>query len=163
MNQNREVTKSLIEERFETYVKGLVPDLSNFNSKHDGAEGDWLTKKMGLTVNGRNEPDFNGFEMKKDSRKTSFGDWAPDKALYKSERKGKKAELERSELKRLHSNIVSKKEFVPRWALVNEEDLYNALNGTYLGRSCELVDLNNTDENGNEIIASSATFTPVEE
>jgi len=101
MNQNREVTKSLIEERFEKYVKGLVPDLSNFNSNHDGAEGDWLTKKMGLTVNGRNEPDFNGFEMKKDSPKTTFGDWAPDKALYKSERKGKKAELERSEFLRI--------------------------------------------------------------
>lgn len=97
MSLEREVVKSLIEERFETFVKGLRPDLSLFNSLHDGAEGDWLTKKMGLTVNGKNEPDFLGFEMKKDSRKTSFGDWAPDIALYKSRGLGIAPELPRVE------------------------------------------------------------------
>lgn len=97
MELERDLIKSLIEEHFEKYVKGLIPDLSEFNSNHDGAEGDWLTKKMGLTVNGRNEPDFNGFEMKKDSPKTTFGDWAPDIALYKSPARGVLAELGRSE------------------------------------------------------------------
>jgi hypothetical protein len=110
MDQERESIKSLIEERFEKFVKGLVPDLSDFNSKHDGAEGDWLTKKMGLTVNGRNEPDFNGFEMKKDSPKTTFGDWAPDKALYKSPQKGEKAELERAEFLRIFGTPKSHSE-----------------------------------------------------
>ena len=76
--------RSLIEETFEKNVRGLIPDLSGYNSNHDGAEGDWLTKKMGLSVNGNNEPDFMGFEMKKDSKgKTTFGDWSPDSALYK--------------------------------------------------------------------------------
>jgi hypothetical protein len=43
---------------------------------------------MGLSVNGNNEPDFMGFEMKKDSRgKTTFGDWSPDEALYKAPHK----------------------------------------------------------------------------
>ena len=45
MELERDLIKSLIEEHFEKYVKGLVPDLSEFNSNHDGAEGDWLTKK----------------------------------------------------------------------------------------------------------------------
>ena len=77
--------RSLIELTFEKNVKGLIPDLKDFNLNHDGAEGDWLTKKMGLSVNGNNEPDFMGFEMKKDSRgKTTFGDWSPDEALYKT-------------------------------------------------------------------------------
>lgn len=97
MELERDLIKSLIEEHFEKHVKGLVPDLTGFNSNHDGAEGDWLTKKMGLTVNGKNEPDFHGFEMKKDSAKTTFGDWAPDLSLYKARVRGGLPELGRSE------------------------------------------------------------------
>lgn len=92
----RDEIKSLIERTFNENVKGQIADLSGFNRSHDGAEGDWLTKKMGLTVNGRNEPDFHGFEMKKDSPKTTFGDWAPDQALYMSPSRGIPAQLERS-------------------------------------------------------------------
>ena len=97
MSKDREAVRSLIEERFEKYVKGQKPDLTGYNSGHDGAEGDWLTKKMGLTVNGKNEPDFQGFEMKKDSPKTTFGDWSPDYALYLSPKRGSKSALSRSE------------------------------------------------------------------
>ena len=85
---NREEIKSLIEATFRKNVLGRVPDLTGYNQAHDGAEGDWLTKQMGLTVNGLNEPDFHGFEMKKDSKgKTTFGDWPPDFALYKGPNK----------------------------------------------------------------------------
>lgn len=84
----RDKTKALIIEVFNQRVKGRAPDLSKLNSAHDGREGDWLTEQMGLTVNGLNEPDFHGFEMKKDSRgKTTFGDWGPDKAIYKGSNK----------------------------------------------------------------------------
>ena len=84
----RERTKALIIEVFNQNVRGKVPDLSLLNSAHDGREGDWLTKQMGLTVNGLNEPDFQGFEMKKDSKgKTTFGDWGPDQAVYKGTNK----------------------------------------------------------------------------
>ncbi len=83
MNSDRDTIKARIEERFTKNVKGKKPDLSQFNSTHDGREGDWLTKAMGLNVNGINEPDFEGFEMKKYSvGKTSFGDWSPDESLY---------------------------------------------------------------------------------
>jgi hypothetical protein len=97
MTVERKVVRSLIEERFEKFVKGQKPDLTGYHSGHDGAEGDWLTKKMGLTVNGKNEPDFQGFEMKKDSAKTTFGDWSPDFALYLAPKRGVKPELSRSE------------------------------------------------------------------
>lgn len=97
----REEAKSLIEKTFEKNVKGQIPDLSSFNRNHDGAEGDWLTKEMGLTVNGKNEPDFHGFEMKKDSAKTTFGDWAPDYALYKSQKRKVSAELPRVDFLRI--------------------------------------------------------------
>ena len=79
---SRDVIKREILEVFRKSVKGKKPDLQGFNSRHDGAEGDWLTKQMGLTVNGKNEPDFKGFEMKKESPKTTFGDWGPDSGLY---------------------------------------------------------------------------------
>ena len=97
MSTDSSAIRRQIEERFEKYVKGLKPDLSSYNSRHDGAEGDWLTKKMGLTVNGKNEPDFLGFEMKKDSRKTTFGDWSPDIALYRPVKRGVQPELARSD------------------------------------------------------------------
>ena len=79
---SREDVKKEILKVFRKNVKGKRPDLRGFNSRHDGAEGDWLTKQMGLTVNGKNEPDFKGFEMKKESPKTTFGDWGPDSGLY---------------------------------------------------------------------------------
>lgn len=79
---NNDSTRSEIYRRFRVYVMGQRPDLSGYKRTHDGAEGDWLTRKMGLTVNGDNEPDFDGFEMKKDSQKVSFGDWSPNIALY---------------------------------------------------------------------------------
>ena len=81
--EKREEIKSEIEQVFAQYILGQKADLSGFNKRHDGAEGDWLTKKMGLKPNGKNEPDFKGFEMKKDSAKTTFGDWSPDISLYK--------------------------------------------------------------------------------
>lgn len=101
VDADRTVIRSLIEERFEKFVKGQIPDLSEFHAGHDGAEGDWLTKKMGLSVNGKNEPDFQGFEMKKDSPKTTFGDWSPDFALYLAPKRGEKAELARSDFLRI--------------------------------------------------------------
>jgi hypothetical protein len=82
--RRREEVKFRIRQRFDRYVRGQTPTLEGFNTRHDGAEGDWLTKQMGLAPNGRNEPDFEGFEMKKFSKtKTSFGDWSPDISVYK--------------------------------------------------------------------------------
>lgn len=97
MANNRNEIKQEIIKTFNQNVKGRIPDLSKYNQSHDGAEGDWLTKAMGLTVNGKNEPDFKGFEMKKDSAKTTFGDWSPDFAIYKKAKNGTKPRLTRIE------------------------------------------------------------------
>ena len=95
MSSHRDLIKREILEVFEKNVKGNIPDLSRFNKNHDGREGDWLTLQMGLKVNGKNEPDYKGFEMKTDSPKTTFGDWSPTTAIYKSSKKGVKPILER--------------------------------------------------------------------
>lgn len=97
MYNQRDGIKKEILSTFNERVKGQIPDLSAFNKNHDGAEGDWLTVSMGLTVNGKNEPDFKGFEMKKDSEKTTFGDWQPDFSLYKKPSKGLNAALTRED------------------------------------------------------------------
>jgi hypothetical protein len=79
-NSNFKTIKNEIINVFNTNVKGVViPDMS---SLHDGAEGDWLTDRMGLKVNGNNEPDYKGFEMKKISEKITFGDWSADYYLW---------------------------------------------------------------------------------
>ncbi len=94
-----------IVERFRMHVLGRRPDLSRYNARHDGAEGDWLTVQMGLTVNGKNEPDFKGFEMKKASSKITFGDWSPDVAVYHT--RVRRSEMSRDEFLRVFGAVPS--------------------------------------------------------
>jgi hypothetical protein len=82
MSKSRAEIKREIEQRFNAKVRGKCADLTGYHRGHDGATGDWVTRAMGLTVNGRNEPDLDGFEMKIDSAKTTFGDWSPTTCLY---------------------------------------------------------------------------------
>jgi len=50
---------------FNNNVKGVEISLEGQNVKHCGKEGHWLETKMGITHNAKNEPDINGYEMKK--------------------------------------------------------------------------------------------------
>ena len=71
---------------FDTKVKGRLPDVSGYNSGHDGREGHWLEKEMGLPINNKNAPDFQGFEMKANTgQRTTFGDWSADYYIFKDE------------------------------------------------------------------------------
>ncbi len=67
--------KNKIIELFNKNVKGkkYVKDIA---INHCGGEGHWLEKLMNIKPNSKNEPDINGYEMKKDSTKISFGDWS---------------------------------------------------------------------------------------
>lgn len=72
---------------FNKNVRGKVADTSKSNAAHDGRVGHWLEDNMNLQRNGRNEPDYKGFEMKNHTRgKTSFGDWSADEYIFR--RKG---------------------------------------------------------------------------
>lgn len=51
-------------------------------SLHDGSEGHWLEKQMGVSPNNRNEPDIFGYEMKKESSKITFGDFSASEYLF---------------------------------------------------------------------------------
>jgi hypothetical protein len=74
--------KQLIINLFETNVKGQNIDLSEFTGTHDGREGHWLERRMGVVANANNAPDLHGYEMKKSAPTISFGDWSADEYLF---------------------------------------------------------------------------------
>ncbi len=71
---------------FNTKVRGEVIDTSSKNDKHCGAEGHILEELMGIKPNGKNEPDILGYEMKKDSKRITFGDWSAEEYLFSKKR-----------------------------------------------------------------------------
>ena len=78
--------KQTIINLFRENIKGRKADLTGYTGRHDGKEGHWLERQMGIDPNNDNEADILGFEMKKDTaRITTFGDWSPDKALWKND------------------------------------------------------------------------------
>jgi hypothetical protein len=73
---NSNITKEEIINLFINNIKG-----KKFNKKiklHDGEEGHWLEKLIGIKSNSNNCPDIGEYEMKKESRKISFGDWSAE-------------------------------------------------------------------------------------
>jgi hypothetical protein len=74
---------------FLTNVKGKRPDSFHSNQDHDGRDGHWLERQMGVTANASNSPDLFGFEMKSDTgSKTSFGDWSANYYIFKDAKYG---------------------------------------------------------------------------
>ncbi|EJI6690245.1 restriction endonuclease [Vibrio parahaemolyticus] len=75
--------KQQIIERFRSNVRGRRNEATG-NQRHDGRDGHWLERQMGIAPNGNNEADLFGYEMKNQttSGKTTFGDWSPDKNLW---------------------------------------------------------------------------------
>ena len=73
-------------DRFMKKVYGQKPDTSAANPKHEGREGHWLEKQMGVKHNASNAPDLWGFEMKNNTQaKTSFGDWNASYYIFRDE------------------------------------------------------------------------------
>ena len=85
--------KSAIVRRFQTGVKGQVIDLSEYKGAHDGKEGHWLERRMGITPNRHNAPDIFGYEMKKDAPRITFGDWSASEYLFSKRRVGKTVDI----------------------------------------------------------------------
>ena len=76
--------KQKIIDLFNKNVKGRKSNVLGFNTRHRGKEGHWLEQQMGISPNASNTPDLFGYEMKNNTQsRTSFGDWSPDKALYR--------------------------------------------------------------------------------
>lgn len=76
---------------FRNNVKGVAICLEGQNRKHCGKEGHWLETQMGIKHNARNEPDINGYEMKKSSPKTTLGDFSASEYAFSG--KGKRNDI----------------------------------------------------------------------
>lgn len=84
IDRNKIIKKIVI--LFKNNVKGKKPNVSKSDIKHDGKQGHWLEKQMGISHNASNKPDLYGFEMKNHTRgKTTFGDWSADYYIFKDE------------------------------------------------------------------------------
>lgn len=73
--------KEEIIKRFDEHVRNKEIQIKKV---HDGCYGHWLEERMGIKPNGKNEPDLYGYEMKKESRKITFGDFSATWYLYTS-------------------------------------------------------------------------------
>jgi len=76
--------KQQIIDIFMTNVKGIAVCLPA--SKHCGQEGHWLETRMGIKHNSKNEADINGYEMKKLSKKITFGDFSATEYIFSSKK-----------------------------------------------------------------------------
>jgi hypothetical protein len=82
-----DIDKQHIITLFNNYVKGVEILLKGQNTKHCGKEGHWLETKMGIKHNSKNEPDINGYEMKKYSCKTTLGDFSASEYVFSGKNK----------------------------------------------------------------------------
>jgi DNA (cytosine-5)-methyltransferase 1 len=78
--------KTYIINMFNTNVKGKPIIVDDYNKKHCGKEGYWLEKQMGIVHNSKNEPDINGYEMKKNSNKITLGDFSATEYAFSNKR-----------------------------------------------------------------------------
>lgn len=87
--------KNKVIEQSDEEIKQELIELFNKNLKgkkyikqsddHCGAEGHFIEKSLGLMLNGNNEPDYKGYEIKKMSKKITFGDWGATSYLFEQD------------------------------------------------------------------------------
>jgi hypothetical protein len=86
IDENIEHNKKYIIAKFNNCVRNKLINLENKNIKHCGKEGHWLETQFGIKHNSKNEPDINGFEMKKSANKTTLGDFSATEYAFSNER-----------------------------------------------------------------------------
>jgi len=70
-------------------VHGKKPDTSTSDPRHDGKEGHWLEKQMGVQPNASNAPDLFGFEMKNHTNTVlTLGSWDPNYWIFRNKENG---------------------------------------------------------------------------
>ena len=74
-------------EMFEENVHGKIPDISAYNTGHDGKAGNWLEEQLGVNPNAANEPDLHGIELKTSTKSVlSLGSWDPNYWIFVDEK-----------------------------------------------------------------------------
>jgi hypothetical protein len=78
-----DIDKQYIITLFNINVKGVEIILKGHKINH------WLETKMGIKHNAKNEPDINGYEMKKSSIKITLGDFSASEYIFSRKNKRK--------------------------------------------------------------------------
>lgn len=88
---NDNIDLSKIVHRFRSNIKDKQYTPKSFNeigenkgkkTNHHGSEGYWLEQQIGINQNCFQNADIDGFEIKKFSKKITFGDWKPDEIIF---------------------------------------------------------------------------------
>ncbi len=74
--------KQYIIDLFINNVKNKKIKINHSVKNHKGAEGHRLETQMGIKHNSKNEPDILGYEMKKESKKITFGDFSASEYIF---------------------------------------------------------------------------------
>ena len=106
--------KQLIKKTFDSKVKNKAFDKDL--KKHCGSEGMWIESQFKEGINSNTNSDFHGFEIKKESKKITFGDWSPDEYIFNPKDVLKKynsgIDLNRDDFLKLFGNLnVSKQRY----------------------------------------------------
>jgi len=88
-------------------VKGKIFE-KKINDNFCGSEGFWLENLFDIKPNCKNEPDINGYELKKKSKTITFGDYSASEYLF-------------SKNKKIIKNTLTRKEFIYIFGNFNEE------------------------------------------
>jgi len=78
-------SKQNIKDKFDSHLRGTACPVG-LNCDHDGAEGHYIEKMMGLCHNSKCEPDMDGYELKCESAKTTLGDWSASEYIFSKQR-----------------------------------------------------------------------------
>ena len=84
----------------------------NIHNNHCGSEGHWLEKQFGIKPNSNNDPDILGYEIKKDSKKITFGDWCASEYIFNN----KKNKLTQDNFLKMFGSINPKKNNRLSWS-----------------------------------------------
>lgn len=118
-SDNNEITKEDIIELFNKNIKGKK--YVKNKDDHCGSEGHWLEKMMNLNHNSKNAPDIGGYEMKKNSKKITLGDWSGEylfssKKNILDKKNGKNIKLTREQFIKFFGNKNNKKNGRYSWS-----------------------------------------------
>jgi hypothetical protein len=136
--------KQYIINLFNKNVKGIDINLEDKNKNHRGKEGHWLETKMGITHNSKNEPDINGYEMKKLSKKITLGDYSASEYAFSA--KDRRNAI--NEYNNWTNDIkITKNEFIKYFGNANIKK-----NNRYSWSGCCIPTYNNWNANGQNLI-----------
>ena len=137
-------SKQKIKDKFDNTLRGTSCP-TELNREHDGAEGHYIEKMMGLSHNSKCEPDMDGYELKVESAKTTLGDWSASEYLF-----SKRRDILNKINNRTNEHQMTKQKFIETFGTKkNERYSWSGSCFPIYGRINECGQIINVDDVGN--------------